>query len=62
MNQEPCNDKEEQEYIEQLKPREKAAMQIAIRMTSFDLRKSNGFLKWKKGKEKEKEKEQNPKP
>jgi len=51
MNQEQCN--EEQKYIEQLKPREKAAMQIAIRMTSFDLRKSNGFIKWKK--------EQNPK-
>jgi hypothetical protein len=34
----------------QLNGREKAALAIARRMlgTSFDLRKSNGFLQWKK--------------
>ena len=43
-------EKENAAYIEQLKPREKAAMLIAVRMTSFDLRKSNGFIQWKKAK------------
>ena len=41
---------EENVYIKQLNPREAAALQIAIRMlgTSFNLRKSNGFIQWKK--------------
>jgi hypothetical protein len=51
MNSETTTEEQENAaYIEQLKPREKAAMRIAIRMTSFDLRKSNGFIQWKKAK------------
>jgi hypothetical protein len=41
-------EEENQLYINQLNPREAAALKIAIRMTSFDLRKTNGFLQWKK--------------
>jgi hypothetical protein len=42
--------KENAAYVAQLNSREAAALRIAQRMlgTSFDLRKSNGFLHWKK--------------
>ena len=43
-------EEENETYLKQLNPREAAALKIAIRMlgTSFNLRKSNGFLQWKK--------------
>jgi len=42
-------DRETQAYLAQLAPRETHALRIARMLgTSFDLRKSNGFLEWKK--------------
>ena len=40
---------ENEAYLQQLNPRQVMALSIARRMlgTSFDLRKSNGFLEWK---------------
>lgn len=44
-------DQETQAYLAQLAPREAHALRIARMLgTSFDLRKSNGFLEWKKRK------------
>ena len=47
-------------FEEQLNGREKAALAIARRMlgTSFDLRKSNGFLQWKKRKQQTEDKKE----
>lgn len=42
-------ERETQAYLAQLAPREAHALRIARMLgTSFDLRKSNGFLEWKK--------------
>ena len=42
-------ERETQAYLAQLTPREAHALRIARMLgTSFDLRKSNGFLEWKK--------------
>ena len=47
------NTLEEMEYLNQLNEKELKAYNIAKKYlgTSFDLKKSNGFLRWKKGKE-----------
>ena len=46
-------------YIQQLNEMEKQALEIAITnlKSSFDLKKSLGFIEWKKNKDKEKEKD-----
>ena len=38
-----------QEYIQSLTPIEKQAMETALKLLgmTFDIKKSNGFLKWK---------------
>ena len=52
-------EEEEEEYIMSLNEKENKAYFIAKKYlgTSFDLKKSNGFLQWKKEKEIVKEKE-----